>query len=502
MTGKYYFVADGERRGPFRKEELEAQTLTRETLVWRKGMPDWLPAGRVAELLDVFDEPPPVPGAVPAAIPDLAVPPSTPAPPPAAAAPAESASEHFKDPTVNIAWPEAPAHDSSSYGDDSREVPPIGIRRIPYDRVGMRRLYLASSYVFVPGLILVLASAAAIAYLASQGPGDMVPRFDANRRVVVNDFDPATRQFRMFLAVAAGGGMLFGVIGLIVGIACYSVLLYRAWALIQDGRLRPTPGRAVGFLFIPFFNTYWFFVAVFGLARALNRCVRRYDLDAPTASQALGFAIALYLAMMYLPIPFAGLVPLGLLLIVLPFYMRSIYQTSAAICDEANQDRIAQAPRERVLCQPDLSRPVSAHMLSMVAIGLAPIGTAIFVIAFGINLHALQHYRRDLPNIEAHRAGIEQLRKQGALNGQEQNVLRDLQQRLPNLEHNVHRWSEELVISGVVLAGGLIVIGLAIGLAMAAGHCARASEDAEPQAPPAWPLSQGAGLLAKNARSP
>jgi hypothetical protein len=295
--------------------------------------------------------------------------------------------------------------------------------------------------------------------------------------------------------------MGLGAIAVIVGVACYCVLLYRAWVVIQDGRTFPSPGRAVGFLFIPFFNTYWFFIAVYGLARKLNRFVERYDLEAPTASQPLGFAIALYLALMYLPIPFVALFALGLLLIVLPFFMRSIYLTTAAICDAANQERIAQAPRERVLYLPELTRPVSAHVLSIVAMVLAPIGTAVFVIAFGVNLHTLQHHERDALMLKAQRDGIDHLAKQD-LAAAGQNQLRQLQQQARNLELNTRRWSDDLLIGGVVFAVGGLLIGLAIGLALAARHCARLGAAVQPQPPPAWPLSHGAELLAKNARSP
>src|SRR5689334_11362710 len=89
MPGKYYIVADGAKRGPYGKHELESLGLRRETLVWRKGLPDWVAAGRVPELLDVFDEPPPLPGAAP---------PPAPAPEPGAPPPPTGASEQFKDP--------------------------------------------------------------------------------------------------------------------------------------------------------------------------------------------------------------------------------------------------------------------------------------------------------------------------------------------------------------------------------------------------------------------
>ena len=52
--------------------------------------------------------------------------------------------------------------------------------------------------------------------------------------------------------------------------------LHRAWQVVQPatglgrGLKIPTPGSAVGFLFIPFFNLYWMFVAFKGLMDAAN----------------------------------------------------------------------------------------------------------------------------------------------------------------------------------------------------------------------------------------
>jgi hypothetical protein len=43
------------------------------------------------------------------------------------------------------------------------------------------------------------------------------------------------------------------------------MLLYRSWLLLQGHGARTTPGRAVGFCFIPVFFFYWWFVAYAGL---------------------------------------------------------------------------------------------------------------------------------------------------------------------------------------------------------------------------------------------
>ena len=49
-----------------------------------------------------------------------------------------------------------------------------------------------------------------------------------------------------------------------------SLILHKLWSLIPTHKARMTPGKAVGFLFIPIFNCYWIFVAIYGLAKALN----------------------------------------------------------------------------------------------------------------------------------------------------------------------------------------------------------------------------------------
>ena len=47
-------------------------------------------------------------------------------------------------------------------------------------------------------------------------------------------------------------------------------ILHKLWSLIPTHKVRTTPGKAVGFLFIPLFRLYWAFVAIYGLAKALN----------------------------------------------------------------------------------------------------------------------------------------------------------------------------------------------------------------------------------------
>ena len=47
---QYYYTDGKERYGPFSIEQLQERNITPETLVWKEGMADWLPAKQLSEL--------------------------------------------------------------------------------------------------------------------------------------------------------------------------------------------------------------------------------------------------------------------------------------------------------------------------------------------------------------------------------------------------------------------------------------------------------------------
>ena len=57
------------------------------------------------------------------------------------------------------------------------------------------------------------------------------------------------------------------------------IFIYRAWKSIQDGHARTSAGKALGFLFIPIFNYYWIFKAVWGFAIDFNKYVHRHNVN-------------------------------------------------------------------------------------------------------------------------------------------------------------------------------------------------------------------------------
>ena len=57
----------------------------------------------------------------------------------------------------------------------------------------------------------------------------------------------------------------------VVAIVLSCIVQYKCWKAVPKEIARTTPGKAVGFLFIPFFNFYWAFVSYMGLAEDLNK---------------------------------------------------------------------------------------------------------------------------------------------------------------------------------------------------------------------------------------
>ena len=60
--------------------------------------------------------------------------------------------------------------------------------------------------------------------------------------------------------------------------ALEAIFVYQLWTLAQPSDLKikkPTPGRAVGYWFIPFFGLYWTFVMLTNVAKHLNHMTRR-----------------------------------------------------------------------------------------------------------------------------------------------------------------------------------------------------------------------------------
>jgi FHA domain len=98
----------------------------------------------------------------------------------------------------------------------------------------------------------------------------------------------------------------------------YLTLVYKMWASIQDGHARTSPGKAVGFLFIPFFQLYWFFQVWWGFAKDYNNYLRRHSLRLPELSEGLFLTFNILPFLVWIPfLGWAGLVVDGIIFLVI-----------------------------------------------------------------------------------------------------------------------------------------------------------------------------------------
>lgn len=244
--------------GPYTGEQLvqyaQEGSITAETMVWADGMPEWAPASQV-------------PGLIPAAV-----------------APAATTSTAWAPPGSRLATGGAVATTSIAAASSQAAQAPVGGE---YPFVSVKKsnfglwlgMFLGGFICFFIGLILVILGGLAGAKAASAGGSELAGAGQAG----------------------AGGLMFFvGWVVSVIAMIFFYINIYRAWVCLQPGAPRTTPGKAVGFLFIPFFNIYWFFVAINGLPKNWNRIVSSYeDLKAaPKLSETtfLLFCIGIFIA--------------------------------------------------------------------------------------------------------------------------------------------------------------------------------------------------------------
>lgn len=253
MSDQWFVHSNGEQMGPYTGAQLveyaQQGSIVAETMVWAEGMPEWVPASQI-------------PGLMPAA----------PAPAPVA--------------TTSTAW--APPGSRLAAGGVK---PATAIATSPYAPVAA----VGGEYPYFP------VKSASFGLWAGAFVGSFV-------------------LFIVFLAVLLTGGeenagmamiVYLGALlaGLLSGIF-FCINVHRAWACLQPGGAKTTPGKAVGFMFIPFFNLYWVFVAINGLPKDWNRIVASYE-DLKTAPKLNETTFLLYcIGMFFFPLALIMIFPM------------------------------------------------------------------------------------------------------------------------------------------------------------------------------------------------
>ncbi len=242
MGSQWYYAHNAETHGPVseaRLIELAGSGQVRGgDLVWREGMEQWAPSATVPGLLPVppvKKGPPPLPVVV------RAEPQALPFP---SAVPVEPGTSPLV-PVVAVIEPEL-----SLSPRPARVVQPQAPRVVPPP---------------VPATPLNYETGPIVPHQPKEFKDlyDQLLKFSIPVAVVglVGEAIPGINIFAFLCAL-----VLFLVLS--------SMFLYKAWDLIQDGRARTTPGKAVGFRFIPFYGFYWEFVAVKGLVQDITAYAR------------------------------------------------------------------------------------------------------------------------------------------------------------------------------------------------------------------------------------
>jgi predicted Zn finger-like uncharacterized protein len=82
-------------------------------------------------------------------------------------------------------------------------------------------------------------------------------------------------------------------IALAFAIVVGMTLLYKMWAVIAAFGGRTTPSKAVWFLFIPYFNLYWIFQAIWGWTKDYNKICKNHDINLPRMPEGLALVISI-----------------------------------------------------------------------------------------------------------------------------------------------------------------------------------------------------------------
>lgn len=98
---------------------------------------------------------------------------------------------------------------------------------------------------------------------------------------------------------------------LVCSVAIELMLFYKMWAAIKDSQTSISPGRAVGFLFIPVFNIYWALLMLTGFTEDYNSFIIRRSIRAEKLPMTLFliYAVLFMSAAMFVTIPMVCVFP-------------------------------------------------------------------------------------------------------------------------------------------------------------------------------------------------
>lgn len=308
MSNAQWFYSDAQQQqlGPVTFEQIQQLAASGQiqptTLIWNEGMPNWTAASQVNGVYN--------PAAVPAAAAPVAGPQANPYATPGSAQPMGA--------PVGGSYP----------------IP--SVKKVSYPLFLITFLAGIILYFAAIGIFIASAASAASKIEASQDPPIQIETIDDLEAFNVQQEARTQEQADLLMeefpvaAIGVGGvGLLLMIVAGILGMIC----LYRAWCCVQPGGARSTPGKAVGFLFIPFFNIYWIFVAFYGWAQDWTRIQASHSNLAtmPRVSPPLFLTTLIVAFCVIIPIlGFVALIAYPILYLIVMAQMHKVVNSMAA----------------------------------------------------------------------------------------------------------------------------------------------------------------------------
>jgi len=230
-----------------------------------------------------------------------------------------------------------------------------------------------------------------------------------------------------FIMLAEGieseGVLFFLLLGLLLTIyaGIISIILwYKAWCVIQDGQVRTTPGKAIGFLFIPFFDLYWIFQAYWGFSKDYNSYIKRHNISVSSLPEGL-FLTSCILTLVSIPI---GHIPVFGSLFSLVCYGIWIAVMNK-VCDGVNnllsskidtQEQVSPQTEQRVQQAESKSSGLAIAGLVCAIIGIVPgVGIVLAIIGLILGIVALKKIDRSKGKIQGRGVSIAAISVGGTL---------------------------------------------------------------------------------------
>ena len=104
-------------------------------------------------------------------------------------------------------------------------------------------------------------------------------------------------------SAASEGFAVVGLLVLIPAVIFGSILHYRCWHALPIEYRATSPGKAVGYLFIPFYNLYWAFISWVKLADGYEGWQRESNITGPHGLKGLGVTQAVFFCLPFLLLP-------------------------------------------------------------------------------------------------------------------------------------------------------------------------------------------------------